>query len=273
MQFEYRAPRGEQDVERHAVERRRPRVERLQRARARQPENARLGVRIGVIDAHVHQEAIELGFRQRKRAFLLDGVLGRHDQEQLRQAIGLAADGHLALAHRFQKRGLDLRRGAVDLIGQQQRMEDRPRLEFETTILRSPDFGAGQIGREQIGRELHTREVRIQPLGERADGRGLGQPGRPFNQQMAIRQQRDQQPFHQRRLPEDRLRKRLAQRSEAPLQTIRRPGALLHPRSCPRRPTRQAEFDRKRPPLFRLPGRAGTGARPETRTGPDRVPF
>ncbi len=67
----------------------------------------------------------------------------------------MAAHGHLALTHRFQQRGLHLRRGTVDFVGQQDRMEDRTGYEFEAAFLRAPDLGTGQIGREQIRGELH----------------------------------------------------------------------------------------------------------------------
>jgi hypothetical protein len=97
---------------------------------------------------HVHQEAVQLRFGQRERAFLLDRVLGGHHQEQRRQRIGLPAHRRdLALAHRLQQRRLHLGRRAVDLVGQQDRVEDRAGLEFEAPILRAPDLGAGQVRR------------------------------------------------------------------------------------------------------------------------------
>jgi hypothetical protein len=47
----------------------------------------------------VHQEAVELGLRQRIRALLLDGVLGGHHKEQVRQGMGAPAHGDLPLGH------------------------------------------------------------------------------------------------------------------------------------------------------------------------------
>ena len=133
-------------------------------------------------------------------------------------AIGVAADRDLALAHRFQQRRLHLGRRAVDLVGEQQRMEDRAGLEFEAAVLRAPDLGAGQVGRQQVGRELDAGEIGLQPRGQRADRAGLGQAGRAFDQQVAVGQQRDQQALDQRRLPDDLGRQRGAQRAEGIVQ-------------------------------------------------------
>ena len=48
-------------------------------------------------------------------------------------------------------------------------------------------------------------EVALDAGGQGLDRPGLGQPGRPFHQQVAVRQQRDQQPQHQLALTEDLL--------------------------------------------------------------------
>ena len=92
-----------------------------------------------------------------------------------RQRIGLAADGDLALAHRLEQRRLHLRRRAVDLVGEQHRMEDRAGLEFEAAVLRAPDLGAGEVGRQQVGRELHAGEIGFQARRQCPDRAGLGQ--------------------------------------------------------------------------------------------------
>ncbi|KAG1085500.1 hypothetical protein G6F40_014186 [Rhizopus arrhizus] len=151
----------------------------------------------------MHQEAIQLCFRQREGAFLLDRVLRGHHQEQRRQRIGVASHGDLAFAHRFQQRRLHLGRRTVDFIGQQDRVEDRAGHELEAAFLRAPDLGAGEVGRQQVRGELHAREVGFQPCCQRADRRGLGQPRRPLHQQVAVGQQRDQQALDQRGLAAD----------------------------------------------------------------------
>ena len=58
-------------------------------------------VRIG--DDDMHQEAVELRFRQRIGAFLLDRVLGRQHHEEIGHLVGLAGDRDLPLLHRFEQ--------------------------------------------------------------------------------------------------------------------------------------------------------------------------
>ena len=94
-------------------------------------EDCLLGGGVRVIDIDVHQKTVELGFRQRVGAFLLDRVLRRHHQKQFGQRVGFGTDGDLALGHRFKQRRLHLGRRAVDFIGQNQVMKQRPLLEFE----------------------------------------------------------------------------------------------------------------------------------------------
>ena len=160
----------------------------------------------------MHQETVELRLGQRIRAFLLDRILRRHDQEQRRQQIRRAPDGDLALAHRFEQRRLHLGRRAIDFVGQQQVVENRAALEFEGRLLRPIDLGAGQIGRQQVRRELDAMEVAFDARGEFLDRRGLGQTRRALDQQMAIGEQRDQQTIDERGLADDALAKLVAQR-------------------------------------------------------------
>ena len=47
------------------------------------------GIGVGISHVHAHQEAIELRLGQRIGAVMLDGILGRDDQERLRQRIGM----------------------------------------------------------------------------------------------------------------------------------------------------------------------------------------
>ena len=153
--------------------------------------------RFRVGDLHVQQEPVELRLRQGVCALLFDGILGRHDQVQLRQLVGFPADGDLPLGHGFQQCRLDLGRGPVHFIRQDQVMEQRPALEVERTVLGAVDFGAGQVGGQQVGRELHPVEIGLDTVPQHLDGAGLGQARRAFYQQVTIRQQRQQQPVHQ----------------------------------------------------------------------------
>ena len=84
-------------------------------------------VRARVADGHAQQEAVELRLGQRVGAFVLDRVLRREDEERRPELACLALGRHLPLLHRLEQRGLRLRRGAVDLVGEQEVGEDRAR--------------------------------------------------------------------------------------------------------------------------------------------------
>jgi hypothetical protein len=75
----------------------------------------------------LEQEAVELRFGQRVDALALDRVLRRDDHEAVGERMALAVERHAPLLHRLEQRGLGLGRGAVDLVGEQQLVEDRPR--------------------------------------------------------------------------------------------------------------------------------------------------
>ena len=175
----------------------------LARALAHQPQDLELGIGLRIVHPHMHQEAVQLRLWQRVGAFLLDRILGGHHQEQCRQWPSLPAHRHLPLTHRLQQRRLHLGRRAIDFVGQQQGMENRPGLEFEAPVLRPPDLGAGQIGRQQVGGELHAGKIGLETRGQRPDGGGLGQSRRAFHQQVAIGQQGDQQALDKSTLAHD----------------------------------------------------------------------
>ena len=69
---------------------------------ARQVKNLFFGHGGRIVNHHMHQEPVELGFRQGVGAFLFDGVLGGHYHEQAIQREGAHADTDLAFAHGFE---------------------------------------------------------------------------------------------------------------------------------------------------------------------------
>jgi hypothetical protein len=89
---------------------------------------------------------------------VLDRVLGGEHEERPLPAAGLALTRHLALLHRLEQRGLRLRWGAVDLVGEEIR-EDRARAELEVGGALVEDRRAGDVGRHQVGRELDAPEA------------------------------------------------------------------------------------------------------------------
>ena len=103
-------------------------------------------IQIAEVDAH--QEAIDLGFRQREGAGEFDRVLRRQHQEGWGEWVRGAVDRHLLLLHRFQQCRLGLGRRAVDLIGEEDLCEDRALAELELLGRRAVDVHARDIGRE-----------------------------------------------------------------------------------------------------------------------------
>ena len=96
------------------------------------------------------------------------------------------------LFHDLQERGLGLRRGPVDLVGQQDRGEDRPPAQLEGLRGELKDLGTQDIGRHQVRRELDPLELRVEQPREALRQQGLAQTGYPFEQHMAARVQRGQ---------------------------------------------------------------------------------
>ena len=153
--------------------------------RAVAPEDLQFILRAGVIQVDVQQEAVELSLGQRIGAGLLQRVLRRHDHEQFRQRPGFATDGDLALLHGFQQGRLDLGRGAVDLVGEDDFVEQRPLDEMEARLARIVDVGAGEVARQQVGGELHTAKAGMNTGRQGLHRGGLGQAGQTLDQDVA----------------------------------------------------------------------------------------
>ena len=205
MLVEHLQPRGQHLLLRHDLGRR----EQLLVGRgalllgAIELEDRALAGRIGIVDEHVQQEAIELRLGQRIRAFLLDRVLRRHDHEQRRQRIRHGADRDLPLAHRLEQRRLHLRRRAVDLVGEHEVVEHRPLPKHERAVLRPIDLGAREIGGQQVRRELQAMEVAFDAVAQDLDRARLREPRRAFDEQVAVAKQRDEHAIQQSFLTDD----------------------------------------------------------------------
>ena len=62
--------------------------------------------------------------RQLEHVTVLEGVLRRDHEERVGKAVSLPLDGHLALLHRLEQRGLRAGRRPVDLVGEEDIGED-----------------------------------------------------------------------------------------------------------------------------------------------------
>ena len=140
-----------------------------------------LFVKGGVVDPRVEHEAVELGFGKGVGAFLLDGVLGREDEERTRQGVALARGRHGAFLHGFKKGSLRLGRCPVDLVGEDDVREQGAFHELELTRL-VEDFGADDVAGHQIRGELNAVEAEAEGLGDGVDEERFGQTGNAHKQ-------------------------------------------------------------------------------------------
>ena len=107
------------------------------------------------------------------------------------------------LAHRFKKRALNFRRRAVDFVGQNEIGENRAFSSGKIAGFLIEDHRADQIGRQKIGRELNALKVGLNHVGQSLDRQRFGQPGKTFEQNVAIAEQREQQALDQNSLADD----------------------------------------------------------------------
>ena len=161
------------------------------------------GVRVGqqVLD----HETVELGFGQLIGAFLLDRVLGGHDEEGAGEFEAVAADGRLLLLHGLEHRRLGLRRGPVDLIEEDDIGVHRSEDGVERPLTRVVDLGTDDVGRQQIGGALDAGELPVDGIGQGRGGRRLRQTRDALEQQVSAGQQTDEQRFAQTLLTDDEM--------------------------------------------------------------------
>jgi hypothetical protein len=145
-----------------------------------------------VAERRPHEEAVELRLRQRERAFVLDRVVGRDQQERIVERPRLPVHGDLLLGHRFEERRLGLRSGAVDLVHEDDIREDRTGAELEALLALVVDGGADHVGGQQIGGALDAREGPVDRARERPRQRGLPHAGVVLDEHVAVGGQRDE---------------------------------------------------------------------------------
>ena len=163
-------------------------------------EQFAFGGGIGIVQRQPQHEAVELGVGQREGAGQVQRVLRGHHEERLRQRMSLAVYGDLALGHRLQQRALRLRRGAVDLVGQQQAAEDRAGVEAELAGLALVHADPDDVRGQQVAGELHALELQREGSRQRVRKRGLAHAGHVLQQQMAAGDQAGKGELHLTRL-------------------------------------------------------------------------
>jgi hypothetical protein len=126
-------------------------------------------------------------------ALLLDRILGGQDEERLLQRKRLLSEGHLALLHGFEQGGLDLGRGAVDLIGEDEVAEHGAPFDRVGALLGIEDLRAGDVAREHVRGELNTGKAGFDGVGQRAHCQRLGKPRHSLQQHVAAGEKAEQE--------------------------------------------------------------------------------
>ena len=106
--------------------------------------------------------------------------------------VGDAVDGDAALLHHLEQRRLRLGRGAVDLVGQHDGVEDRARVELEGALVLVVDRDAGDVGGQQVGRELDARVAALERVGQRPGQHRLARAGDVLEQEVPLGEQAGQ---------------------------------------------------------------------------------
>src|SRR5579884_156384 len=167
-------------------------------------ENALFGIAVGITDGDARGKAVQLRFGQRIGTGKLDIVLRGDDKKRIGQRVGQAVDGHLPLLHALQQRGLCLRRGAVDLVGQDDVGENRAGTYLEVPGLLVIDGGAGNIRRQKVRRELDSLETQSQRVSQGFGQRRLADARNILDEQMPIGEQNRERQLDDLLLSHDR---------------------------------------------------------------------
>src|SRR5205814_5804887 len=158
---------------------------------------------VRVPDEDLQHESVDLSLGEVIGPLGIDRVLRGHDEERIRDFVGLAADGHLPLLHDFEKRALDLRGSAVDLVGEQEIREHRTEGSLKVSGALVVNARTNEVRGHEVGSELDPFEVAGDGLSNRLDRQGLRQTGYAFDEQMAARQQTHHEALEQVVLPDD----------------------------------------------------------------------
>ena len=117
--------------------------------------------------------------------------------------MALRADRDLALLHDLEERALDLGRGAVDLVGEEEVAEDRAELRVEGAPVGAVDPGPDEVARHEVRGELDPPERGVEDVGEGLDREGLGEARDALEEEVAAGEEGDEHPLEHRVLADD----------------------------------------------------------------------
>jgi len=156
-----------------------------------------------ITDVQLQHEAVDLRFRKRVCAFLLDRVLRRQNEERLFEDVGCAADGDLLFLHRFEERGLDLGRSSIYFVRQDDVGEDRTFLHREFSVGLIVDLRSHDIRRQKVRCKLDSTEGGIDRFSQSPHGERLREPRNSLEKYVTASQQTYEESFDHVVLPHD----------------------------------------------------------------------
>ena len=124
---------------------------------------------------------------------VLDRVLGRDHHEGPGELVRVAVDGDMQLLHALEQARLGLRRGAVDLVDEDDVREHGPGVEVELRLRLVEDVGPDDVGGKQVHRALHAGVFGVDGAGERAGERRLADARVVLDEHVALGKQGDQE--------------------------------------------------------------------------------
>jgi hypothetical protein len=139
-------------------------------------------------DDQFEEEAVELRFGERIRAFEFDGVLSRKDHEREGHGKALSINRNVPLFHGFEERGLRFGGRAIHLVREQDGREDGAFSELELSEFRVKYVGAEDVAGHEVGRELNSAIGQVERFREAPHEQGLCDTGDSFEQDVAIRE-------------------------------------------------------------------------------------
>ena len=158
-----------------------------------------------VADLNFYDEPVQLSFRKRERALIFDWVLGPDDDKWFRQDGGFSFKGDLTLLHGFEQSGLGFRRGAVDLIREDDIGKDGSSPKDEIAFRAVVNIPPSDVCGEQIWGKLDSLEVKTEGGCQAFCDQGFSQARKIFNQDMPAGEDGCQNDFQGFAFSDDRL--------------------------------------------------------------------
>lgn len=164
-----------------------------------------------VADFHYRGKAVFLSLGQEERPHVFERVLRGDDEMELRERKSLSGDRDGFFFHAFQKRALGFGVHAVDFVDKHDLGEHRAFAHDEFFGGEVERFAAHDVLRKAVGRSLDAGVRESEQTGEGFGDGSLPHPGKVFDQQVPVRQERDFEKLRDFGFPEYERNERLVE--------------------------------------------------------------